>query len=280
VPPAIDDDSAAASLGSQGVDRVADVLEAFLWLGPELGISELARGIGLPKATTHRLLASLRKREFVTHDAATRRYRLGMRLGELGAVAGASMTWLVEAKPELEALAHEAGETVHLAVLEDDQVLYVDKVESDRSLRMPSQVGRRLPAHCTGVGKALIAFIPEVRLMAIIDRRGLPRFTAHTITDPVKLRAELEVVREVGYATDNEEIEDGLRCIAAPVRDQNGNVIAAISIAGPSSRLPDRVIAARAARVMAAADGITTRLGHSANRLGRSAPAPRSRRTG
>lgn len=253
--------------GAQVVDRVADILEAFLWLGPELGVSELARAIGLTKATAHRLLASLRNREFVAQDPATRRYRLGMRMWELGAIARASMDWLAEAKPELEVLAAQIGETAHLAVLDDDQVLYVEKVESVHSLRMPSQVGRRLPAHCTGVGKALIAFLPEDRLSAVIAHRGLPRFTAHTITDPVALNAALETIRANGYATDNEEIEEGLRCIGAPVRDHTGAVIAAISIAGPASRLPEDDTPRLAAQVRSAADAISNRLGYPGIRV-------------
>ena len=248
--------------GAQVVDRVADILEAFLWLGPELGVSELARAIGLTKATTHRLLASLRNREFVAQDPNSRRYRLGMRLWELGTVARSSMDWLAEAKPELETLAGETGETAHLAVLDDDQVLYVDKVESGHSLRMPSQVGRRLPAHCTGVGKALLAFLSEERLATLIEHRGLPRFTAHTIDDAAALRAVLAAIREAGFATDDEEIEDGLRCIAAPVRDHTGSVIAALSIAGPMSRIPEEDTPRLAKRVIAAADGISARLGY------------------
>jgi DNA-binding IclR family transcriptional regulator len=254
--------------GAQVVDRVADILEAFLWLGPELGVSELARAIGLTKATAHRLLSSLRNRELVAQDPITRRYRLGMRLWELGTIARSSIDWLAQAKPELESLAAEVGETAHLAVLDDDQVLYVDKVESSRSLRMPSQVGRRLPAHCTGVGKALIAFLPDERLAQLIEHRGLQAFTPRSIVDPDRLRAELASVRKAGYATDNEEIEDGLRCIAAPVRDHSGTVIAALSIAGPSSRLPNRDLPARAARVTAAAAAISARLGYPGSQVG------------
>ena len=176
-----------APAGAQVVDRVVDILETFLWLGPELGVSEISRTLGLKKATTHRLLASLRRRNMVAQDPVTRRYRLGGKLWELGSIATSQIDWAARVKPFLEDLTRDSGETSHLAVFSDGQVLYVEKVESSKSLRMPSQVGRRLPFHCTGVGKALVAYFPDEVLDGLIARRGLPRFTSNTITDPAKL---------------------------------------------------------------------------------------------
>lgn len=243
-----------APTGAQVVDRVVDILETLLSLGPELGVSEISRALGLKKATAHRLLASLRRRNMVAQDPVTRRYRLGGKLWELGSVATSQVDWAARVKPFLEQLTQEAGETSHLAVLNDGQVLYVEKVESSRSLRMPSQVGRRLPFHCTGVGKALVAFLPDDVLDGLIARRGLARMTLNTITDPARLRAELARTRERGYAIDSEEIEEGLVCIAAPVRDHTAHVVAAISIAGPSSRLRIADAERHAPLVMRAAD--------------------------
>lgn len=250
--------------GAQVVDRVVDILETFLWLGPELGVSEISRALDLKKATAHRLLASLRRRNMVAQDPLTRRYRLGGKLWELGSVATNQVDWSERVKPFLEQLTRETGETSHLAVLNDGQVLYVEKVESSRSLRMPSQVGRRLPFHCTGVGKALVAYLPDEVLAGLIDRRGLTRFTRSTITDRARLRAELATVRERGYAVDDEEIEEGLVCFAAPVRDHTAHVVAAISIAGPSSRLRVEDAARHAPAVRRAADAISAALGWQA----------------
>lgn len=263
-----------APTGAQVVDRVVDILETLLSLGPELGVSEISRALGLKKATAHRLLASLRRRNMVAQDPVTRRYRLGGKLWELGSVATSQVDWAARVKPFLEQLTQEAGETSHLAVLNDGQVLYVEKVESSRSLRMPSQVGRRLPFHCTGVGKALVAFLPDDVLDGLIARRGLARMTLNTITDPARLRAELARTRERGYAIDSEEIEEGLVCIAAPVRDHTAHVVAAISIAGPSSRLRIADAERHAPLVMRAADAISAALGWPAEgEAGRRAPS-------
>lgn len=265
-PPADGDEAPAvptegALAGAQVVDRVMDILELLPRLGPELGVSEISRALGLKKATTHRLLAALRRRGVVTQDPVSRRYRLGMKLWELGAVATSQVDWVDRVKPYLEHLTDVAGETTHLAVLSDGQVLYVDKVESSRSLRMPSQVGRRLPVHCTGIGKALIAFLPDEVLRGLVLRRGLPRFTTSTITDVVTLERELAEIRRLGYAIDHEEIEEGLVCIGAPVRDHTTHVVAAISIAGPSSRLGPASIARAARQVVEAANAISVALG-------------------
>jgi DNA-binding IclR family transcriptional regulator len=250
-----------ALVGAQVVDRVVDILETFTRLGPELGVSEISRALDLKKATAHRLLASLRRRGIVAQDPVTRRYRLGMKLWEFGSMATSAVDWVDRVKPYLQQLTDATGETTHLAVLSDGQVLYVDKVESPRSLRMPSQVGRRLPVHCTGVGKALIAFLPEEVLRGLVKRRGMQAFTPNTITDPARLAEELAAIRARGYAIDDEEIEEGLVCIGAPVRDHTAHVVAAVSIAGPSSRVrPDR-IEEQGREVVAAAKAMSAVLG-------------------
>jgi DNA-binding IclR family transcriptional regulator len=243
------------------VDRVVDILEAFLWLGPQLGVSELSRALGLKKATTHRLLGSLRRRDFVAQDPITRRYRLGIKLWELGSQATSQVAWVDRAKPFLQRLTDQTGETTHLAVLDDGEVLYIDKVESTRSLRMPSQVGRRLPAHCTGVGKALLAHLPQVDVASIVARRGMAGYTKRTITDLDELHADLTEVRRRGYSVDDEEIEEALRCIGAPVRDHSGRVVAAVSIAGPAARLPTAQVERLGEVVLAGARAISTALG-------------------
>ena len=184
-----------------------------------------------------------------------------MKLWELGSLATSQLDWVDRVKPFLQHLTDVTGETSHLAVLNDGQVLYVDKVESTRSLRMPSQVGKRLPVHCTGVGKALIAFLPEEVLKGVLARRGMPRMTAHTITDRDLFMRQLGDVRERGYAVDNEEIDEGLTCIAAVVRDHTSHVVAAISIAGPTSRLRPETQADRAREVVGSANAMSRALG-------------------
>jgi DNA-binding IclR family transcriptional regulator len=247
--------------GAQVVDRVCDILDILVRQGPELGLSDISRALQLKKATAYRLLASLRRRGMVAQDPDSRRYRLGMRLWELGAVAATEIDWLRRASGVLQDLTNRVGETSHVAVLNEGQVLYVDKVESSRSLRIPSQVGRRLPVHCTGIGKAQIAFLPDETVAGIIEARGLPSFTRNTITSMTKLAEHLAAIRRRGYAVDNEEIEDGLVCIGAPIRDRSGSVVAGISIAGPASRLSPETIPEHAAEVVHAANLISTSLG-------------------
>jgi DNA-binding IclR family transcriptional regulator len=253
--------------GAQVIDRVIDILETFARIGPELGVSEISRALGLKKATAHRLLSSLRRRGIVAQDPKTRRYRLGLKLWELGALATLQVDWVLRVKPHLERLTAETGETAHLAILSDGQILYVEKVESSRSLRMPSQVGRRNPVHCTGVGKAQAAWLPEEMLAGIVARRGLSRYTPNTITELPALRRELALIRERGYAVDNEEIEDGLVCIGAPIRDHTGMVVAGVSIAGPSSRLRPETIGGHAQSVVHAARSMSAVLGCPAEML-------------
>lgn len=266
-----------ALVGAQVVDRIVDILETFTWLGSELGVSDISRALDLKKATAHRLLASLRRRGLIAQDPVSRRYRLGMKLWELGTMATSQVDWADRVKPFLERLTETSGETTHLAVLHDGQVLYVDKVESSRSLRMPSQVGRRLPVHCTGVGKALIAYLPDEVLTGLVARRGLPSFTRRTITDYESLMTELARTRDRGYSVDNEEIEDGLVCIGAPVRDHTAHVVAAISIAGPSSRLRPETISDHARDVVEMANAMSATLGCPPDLL-RPAAASRQRR--
>jgi IclR family KDG regulon transcriptional repressor len=271
---AVGDGDDRALAGAQVVDRVVDILETFPRLGPELGVSDISRALGLKKATAHRLLASLRRRGIVAQDPLTRRYRLGLKLWELGSMATTQVDWVDRVKPFLQELTDATGETTHLAVLNDGQVLYVDKVESHHALRMPSQVGKRNPVHCTGIGKAQIAFLlPEV-LQRLVARRGLPAFTPRTITDIAALHVELAQVRERGYAVDHEEIEEGLVCIGSPIRDHTGHVVAAISIAGPSSRLRPETIEGHACDVLEVAHKMSTILGCPPDLLG-PAPPPR-----
>jgi DNA-binding IclR family transcriptional regulator len=268
-----------ALAGAQLVDRVVDILETFTWLGSELGVSDISRALDLKKATTHRLLASLRRRGIIAQDPTTRRYRLGMKLWELGTMATNQVDWVDRVKPFLEQLTRSSGETTHLAVLNDGQVLYVDKVESSRSLRMPSQVGRRLPVHCTGVGKALIAYLPDEVLEGLVSRRGLAPFTRNTITDLGALKDELALIRNRGFAVDNEEIEEGLVCIGAPIRDHTAHVVAAVSIAGPSSRLRPETIGDHAREVVEQANAMSAILGCPADLLRPAASGFRRQRT-
>ena len=244
------------------LDRALDVLEALADAAGPVGVTELARRIGATKSAAYRILANLERRGYVGKDAATARYSLGTRLAYLGQRSLGAFDLRQVARPVLDELYRGFHETVNLGVLEGDEVVYIDMIESHHGLRMAARVGARDTVHSTALGKAMLAFLPS----EAIDRRlqrPLPRRTAHTITDPALLRAELDRVRTRGVAEDHAENELGARCVAAPIFDHGGSVIAASSVSSPASRLDDARAAEVATAVQAAAQEITRRVGGS-----------------
>lgn len=216
---------------SQTVDRALAIIDA-LEVGP-MSLEDVAELLDVHKSTGLRLLQTLEARRFVVKDDR-HRYRLGSRLISLGQNVLNGLEIRRDAAPFLEQLNHEYGHTVHLAHWEDDQVVYIDKREGRESLRLYSQVGKPAPLHCTGVAKVLMAGLSDEQLDPILKSLDLPRHTENTITDPIAFRAELDRVRERGYAVDDREHEEFANCIAVPVRDSSDHVIAAISITTPS----------------------------------------------
>lgn len=221
----------------RSVAKALTIVDLLARHGREMSLAEIARELGLAKSTAHGLLATLREFRYVEQQTAEGKYRLGVRLFEIGNVVANSWDVRRIAAPYIERLVDQFEETVHLAILDQDRVLYIDKRDSRRSIRIVSQVGARLPAHCSGVGKALLAHLPISEVRRIVAARGLPSFTMNTITDPRRLEEELQRIRQQGYSVDNEEIMDGLRCVAAPVRDHMGRVCAGVSVSGPVARL-------------------------------------------
>ena len=245
----------------QAIERAVAILGAFSAEEPELRVADLAERLNLHKSTVHRFLVNLERAGMVERSPRSSRYRLGLRLFELGSLVVRRMDLWDEALPFLEALVRETGETGHLAVLDGGEAIYIERVEARRALRVPSAVGRGYPAHATNLGKVLLAHTDPREVDALLSVGTLRPFTPHTITDPDELRDELRTIRHRGFAIDNEEYDEGLRCIGAPVRDYNGRVVAAIGIGGPVTRVtPDR-IDLLAETVMAAANGLSRRLG-------------------
>jgi len=248
--------------------RIIDVLAE---TQGELALHEIAAKLGVAKSTVHGLLSTLRDFGYVEQSVFTGKYKLGLRLFELGSIVAHGWDVRAVAAPYIQKLVDELEETVHLVVLDKGEVLYIDKRESRQSLRIVSQVGMRLPAHCTGVGKALLAHLPPSEVKRIIATKGLPRFTKNTITDPKKLEEELARVRAQGYAIDDEEIMDSLRCIGAPICDHNGKVCAAVSVAGPVARLEGERLQLAIERVKQTAAEISAALGYRGEHF---VPAP------
>lgn len=234
----------------------------------EIGISDLGKRLALPKSTVHRLASTLIDAGMLEQNAGNGKYRLGLAIFELGALVRRKMDFSTEAKPYLMELREKTGETVHLAILDHASILYINSLESAHAVRMTLDVGMRKPAYCTAAGKVLLAFQPAETVANILSS-GIAERTPNTITDPVALQKELNLVRTRGYAIDDEETELGMRSVAAPVRDHNGTVIAATSVAGPSQRLTRKLLVAHAASVVSAGEAISQRLGYSLSRVGR-----------
>jgi DNA-binding IclR family transcriptional regulator len=245
----------------ESADRVLRVLEVFHPNERDLSLSEIADRLTLPRSSVHRLLAALLTHGFVERDPTTRRYRLGIRLFEIGSTAIHERGLHSAAHPVLETLATATGETCHLAVLSGAEAVYVYKIDGSSNFSMTSRVGGRAPCHATSIGKVLMAWAgPE--LLRVVVSAGLPPHTRHTLARAADLEAELERVRAQGYALDMEEYEEGLRCAAAPVRDHAGRVVAAIGIAGPSHRLTDETLPQLIPSVTRAANTISRNLGY------------------
>jgi len=221
----------------QAIDRALAIIDALAVEG-ELAPSEISLRVSLHKSTIHRLLAVLERSEYVDRNPLSGQYSLGLRLVELGTRASARLDLCELARPILDRLMQQTGETAHIGILSHGTVVSIADSETYKTLRTPSTVGRRTPAHCSSQGKALLAEFSSLQLRAFVRSYPLKRFTRVTICRIGDLESELAKVRRNGYAIDEQEYEEGLKCIGAPVRDRTGWTVAALSIAGPSIRLP------------------------------------------
>lgn len=234
MPPSAEPRTASASGGVQSLERAFDLLERMADAGGEVGLSELSTSSGLPLPTIHRLMRTLVACGYVRQQP-NRRYALGPRLIRLGESSSRLLgTW---ARPHLARLVDETGETANMALLDGDEVVYVAQVPSRHSMRMFTEVGRRVLPHSTGVGKALLAQTPDDEVRALLARTGMPAATEKTITSPEDFLKELARVRESGFAMDDNEQEIGVRCLAVPVPDSPTS--AAISVSGPAGRVTE-----------------------------------------
>jgi len=249
----------------QSLERAFDLLEA-LSAGGELGVTELASRTGLVPSTAHRLLHTLTKRGYVAQSPETGRYQLGYKVVEVASALEHRLSRLrAVARPHLEALQKATGETVNLVVLDADRVVYVGQVEGSRSVRMFTAVGAAAPAHTTGSGKAIMAYgPPEVVELLYADREPLERLTPRTLVTVEALQDDFKRIRRRGYALDNEEHEEGVSCVAAPVFDHTGLPVAAISVSGPTARILHADTAELGALLVDHARQVSEALGHRA----------------
>ena len=227
------------------------ILEAVRSADDELSFSDIVAATGLPKATVHRLLNELGA---LTYDGASRSYHFGLLLAKLGAAVAATYDVRHVARPHIEALHRKTGHVVTLGIRDDDNGIYLDKIESkDFGIRLHSEIGKSFPLHCTAMGKVLLANADKATINRLVGR-SLQSYTENTIADGRKLRDELSLTLKRGYGIDNEEITRGLVCIAAPVRGIDGHVEAALSCTVPSYVLEDTEIDDLIRMVIATAD--------------------------
>ncbi len=247
------------------IERALSVLECLAEAKRGFSLSEIARRLRIPKSSAHLILSTLEHRGFLQKNVNTGRYCLGLRLVSLSRNAIENLDLREEAQPFLRSLMEKTGFTVHLAVLERDEAVIIDKVEAPGLVRLASWIGRRLDVNCTGVGKVLLAFLPDDELDRLLKTKEFARHNSRTIFSKSTLKRELQLVRQSGHSFDDEEDEPGVRCIGAPVFDEDGTAVAAISVAGISSQITRNRVPVLAALVKRAAGNISARLGYIAH---------------
>jgi DNA-binding IclR family transcriptional regulator len=216
----------------QSVDRALNILEIISDAEDGLTLAQIAHKMDLPKSTVHGLISTLRDHRYVRQADEDGRYLMGMQLFEMGTKAARSWDIRDAAKPAMRWLSKEFGETVHLGCEDNGEVLYLDKIAADSLITIVSEIGTRLPMHCSGIGKALLSHKSESEIKRYISNKGLMPLTSRTITKADDLIAELAKVREQGFAVDDGEIMEGLRCVGAPIFDSDGLVRYAVSVSG------------------------------------------------
>ncbi len=221
------------------VKKALELLDLFSTETPEMSLAELSRKVAAHKSSVFRTLATLEAAGFVEKDRESGRYRLGLKILDLAGRVWGRYDLRQIAAPHMEELARETGEIIHLSILDGADIVYLDKKGQGQVLTVATRVGGRNPAYASAMGKVLLADLPAGELKAVLAARPLRKLTANTIYKVSDLAAELERVRKQGYALDNEETFPGIRCVAAPIRNAQGRVVAALSVTVPAPRLND-----------------------------------------
>lgn len=246
---------------NQSLTRALRLLERLAEAPKGLNLTDLSYQLGMPAATVHRLLSTFEEMDFVEQDAAQGLWYVGLKAFTVGNAFLGRRDFVATARAHMDALVEQCGETVNLGVIDDGEVVFISQVESREVMRMIVRLGSRSPIHASGVGKAMLASMPQQRIAQILERRGLKRFTDKTLDTPALLREELERIRRQGYALDDEEHAVGLRCVASAIFDENGQPLAAISLSGPKARIVDGRLGELGHAIRQTADEITRALG-------------------
>jgi len=246
----------------RAVERALDILLSFTADEPDLSLTQIAERVGIHKSTAHRLLATLESRRFVSRHPSNGMYHLGLRFVEMASLVLHDVDLQRWARPYLLQLMRECGEAVDLAVLDGNHVVYLDVVDSPQPVKIAARVGQRLPVACTASGKAFLAYLPEDHVQAILQA-GLRKYTERSLQTREALYADLQQIRERGFATSVEEFEKDINAVAAPILDVNRAPVAAVAVVGPSYRMPiERMLeigqlACRASETMAREVGLS-----------------------
>jgi DNA-binding IclR family transcriptional regulator len=246
----------------QAIDRAVQILQCFSEKRPELKLAQISDELGLNKSTVHGIISTLKFHGLIEQDEETQKYRLGVYLMHLGDLVSRSIDVVGIARPYITDICNVVEETVHLATLDDLEVVYIDKIESTQSMRIFSARGARNPAYCTGVGKAMLAYLDPNVLTKLLENKVLESLTPKTITDKNELVKELATIRERGFSFDDEENNIGLTCVAAPVFDHMGRAKYGISISGPTARMNEGKIQESIHIITTTAKEISSKLGY------------------
>lgn len=246
---------------NQSLIRALNLLQRLSETPTGLNLTDLSHQLGMPTATVHRLLSTFEELDFVEQDTEQGLWFVGLKAFTVGNAFLSRRDFVARARPHMHNLVEQCGETVNLGVIDDGEAVFIGQVESREVMRMIVRLGSRSPIHASGVGKALLANLPEQQLARILQQRGLTRYTERSIDNPAQLRDALERIRQLGYALDDEEHAIGLRCVAAAIFDQNGQALAAISLSGPKARITDNRLDELGVAVRQTADEITQALG-------------------
>jgi len=246
----------------KSVGRALDIITLVSSKKGGLGVTEIAKQIDINKSSVYRILSTLAQYGYIEQDEDTGRYKLGYKFLDISSKLLESIDIRSEAKPYLLELERETNEVIHLAVWDQGEVVYIEKLDGNQTLRMHSKVGKRAPMHCTSVGKAILAYLPINVVEDIIERKGLPIHTEATITEKDVFLKELVSIKQKGYALDLEENEYGITCIAVPLFDHLGKVIASVSISGPTMRMTEERLEQLKIKMKETGKKISGRLGY------------------